>query len=367
MYVLLPHGGRPAPRRRARGGGSAALRRVLYLACSRRARASLGRLRVFAPREEAGLDGFDAFVRRALREREEAEDPRKEKERTPAGAPAAPPPRRGRGGGGPSSAPAPHVFPARPAPSVARGASSSARHVRGVEGRNECERNGRGARGRRRPGPRHGRRRGAGATGAADWSVGFELGRGEPRRARRLGLARHGGARRGGEARLPAQLHREPPHSFNPRPRKLTRVRPQPLAAAPLGSGAVSVSPGTSASPARTPAGSTMEHALGGFRPGGGSNSNAPAPLVGFGGRTEGSGSEARRGVCGTRVAVGRVARGRPRPRGRRTRPRLASPGANAGGGGIEVERRTAARQTGRARGRRRGPEGGDRDPGRGK
>ena len=112
-----------------------------------------------------------------------------------------------------------------------------------------------------------------------------------------------------------------------------------------------------------------MEHALGGFaRFGGGSN--APAPLVGFGGRTEGSGGRRRRrGVGGTRVAVGRVARGRLRVPGSPHSPsRLgASPGANAGGG-HEVERRTAARQTGRARGTPpRYPKRGDRDPGRGK
>ena len=164
------------------------------------------------------------------------------------------------------------------------------------------------------------------------------------------------------------------PNSFNPRPRKLTRglLGPQPLFGGGAFSGSgrkKSVSPGTSASPGANPAGSTMEHALGGFaRFGGGSN--APAPLVGFGGSNGGfgvggggAGSAEPGSPSGGSPAGAFASRGSPHSPSRLG----ASPGANAGGG-HEVERRTAARQTGRARGTPpRYPKRGDRDPGRGK
>ena len=130
------------------------------------------------------------------------------------------------------------------------------------------------------------------------------------------------------------------PNSFNPRPRKLTRglLGPQPLFGGGAFSGSgrkKSVSPGTSASPGANPAGSTMEHALGGFaRFGGGSN--APAPLVGFGGSNGGfgvggggAGSAEPGSPSGGSPAGAFASRGSPHSPSRLG----ASPGANAGGG----------------------------------
>ena len=384
MYVLcyrmedvLRRGGEPAAAVRA-----LPLRRVLYSRLQPTRACLPSVVSEFLRRaSEAGLDGFDAaFVRRALREREEAEDPRKGKGKDPKQ--QAPPGGASSLGGDVAEAvrrrrPLRMFFPFDPY-LLRRSAALLRLHVTYAEWKGGTSANGTG------------REATAddddldldmdGGASGSDGSRGLEPSDSSSDEASHGGRADSGSR---GTAALGASAgrHGSPlnsigslPNSFNPRPRKLTRglLGPQPLFGGGAFSGSgrkKSVSPGTSASPGANPAGSTMEHALGGFaRFGGGSN--APAPLVGFGGSNGGfgvggggAGSAEPGSPSGGSPAGAFASRGSPHSPSRLG----ASPGANAGGG-HEVERRTAARQTGRARGTPpRYPKRGDRDPGRGK
>ena len=346
---VLPHGGRPAPRRRARGGGSARvpLRRVPYSrlqptrACLPSVVSSLRRA------SEAGLDGFDAaFVRRALREREEAEDPRKGKGKDPKQ--QAPPGGASSLGGDVAEAvrrrrPLRMFFPFDPY-LLRRSAALLRLHVTYAEWKGGTSANGTG---RQAPADDDDLDldMDGGASGS-DGSRGLEPSDsssdeashgGAPTRAR---AARRRSARaRGGTAPRSTPSGASPTRSTRGRgnSRGVCSGRSRCSAAAPSrGPGGKNPSRrGRPRAPARTPRGPRWNTPSAASRGSAGVRTR-PRRSWGSGGRTEGSGSEAAARVGGTRVAVGR---GRPRapsrPGGRRSA--LAArrvPRRQRGGGG---------------------------------